>query len=66
LSELAALRDQLKTGLSSSEPKEVEPTVAELAERIKALKTGNAVETTPERTGEPPGVGRGAGDGEDS
>jgi hypothetical protein len=47
---LTYLRDQFKAGLSGAEPKEGEPTVAELAERIKALKAGNAVEATPERT----------------
>ncbi len=50
MSELASLRDQLKSGLSGAERKEGEPTVADLAERIKALRAGNAVEATPERT----------------
>ena len=52
--ELAALRDQLKAGLSGAVP---EPAgsrgrhAAELAEQIKALKAANTVEATPERTG---------------
>ena len=51
MDQLAALRDQLKAGLSGAEPKEGEPTIAELAERIKALKAENAVEAMPERSG---------------
>jgi hypothetical protein len=51
LDQLTALRDRLKAGLSGAERKEGEPTVAELAERIKALRAGNTVEATPERTG---------------
>jgi hypothetical protein len=51
LDRLAALRDQLKAGLSGAEPKEGEPTVAELAERIRALRAENTVEATLERTG---------------
>jgi hypothetical protein len=50
LDQLAALRDQLKAGLSGAEPKEGEPGVAELAERIKALKAANTIEATPQRT----------------
>jgi len=50
LERLAALRDQLKTGLSGAERKEGEPTVADLAERIKALRAENTVEAAPERT----------------
>jgi hypothetical protein len=49
LDQLAALRDRLKAGLSGAEQKEGEPTVAELAERIKALRAGNTVEAAPER-----------------
>jgi cell pole-organizing protein PopZ len=52
LDQLAALRDQLKVGLSGAAPQEGEPTIAELAERIKALRAANAVEATPERTGQ--------------
>jgi hypothetical protein len=50
LDQLAALRDCLKSGLSGGEPKDNEPTVAELAERIKALRGANTVEATPERS----------------
>src|SRR5271154_1518201 len=50
LSELTALRDQLKAGLSATERQEGAPSVAELAERIKTLRDANAVETGPERT----------------
>ena len=48
--QLAALREQLRAGLSGSEPKEGEPTVAELAEKIKALRAANSVEAGPSRT----------------
>src|SRR5581483_196665 len=51
LDQLAALRDQLKAGLSGAAPQEGEPTVAELAQQIKALRAQSAVEATPERTG---------------
>ena len=47
---LTGLRDALKAGLSGREPKAGEPTVAELAERIKGMRAGNQVETAPERT----------------
>ena len=50
LDQLAALRDQLKAGLSGAEQKDGEPTVAELADRIKALRAANTVEAAPERT----------------
>jgi N12 class adenine-specific DNA methylase len=49
LKELTTLRDQLKAGLAG-EPKEGEPTAAELAQRIKALRASNTVEATPQRT----------------
>jgi hypothetical protein len=52
LLELTALRDQLKAGLSSTvhEPgKDDGPSVSEVAERIKALKTANSIEATPQR-----------------
>jgi hypothetical protein len=51
LEELAALRDQLKTGLSGAEPKEGAPTVAQVAEQIKALRATQTIETAPQRTG---------------
>jgi N12 class adenine-specific DNA methylase len=54
LSELTNLREQLKAGLSGTvaEPgTEPEPNVAELAERIKALKAAHTIEATPERAG---------------
>ncbi|MGP0066475.1 MAG: helicase-related protein [Isosphaeraceae bacterium] len=52
LAELTALRDQLKAGLSGAahEPgKDEEPSVSELAERIKALKAAYCIEATPQR-----------------
>ena len=52
LSELTALRDQLKAGLSGTaqEPgNEDGPSVSELAERIKALKAAHSIEATPQR-----------------
>jgi hypothetical protein len=54
LSELTTLRDMLKAGLSGTAP---EPGtgpqlgVAELADRIKALKAAHSIEATAERTG---------------
>ena len=57
--ELTELRDKLKAGLSGGEVEEGEPSVAELAERIKALRAGNAVEAAPLRPG-----GRGAAQAE--
>ncbi len=50
LAELTALRDKLKLGLSEAGTKEGEPTVAELAEQIKLLKSENAADVTPQRT----------------
>jgi hypothetical protein len=53
LSELTELRDQLKAGLSNTAYQahdEKGPGVAELAERIKALKAANTIEVTPQRT----------------
>ena len=55
VSELAALRDQLKAGLSGATPEpgaEAGPTVAELAARIKGLKATHSIESTPERVGQ--------------
>jgi hypothetical protein len=51
LSELTALRDQLKAGLSGKtpEPGSEPPSVSELAERIKALKAAHNIEATPQR-----------------
>jgi hypothetical protein len=49
LSQLTDLRDQLKAGLSDEAPEGGMP-VAELAEKIKALRAANAVEAAPERT----------------
>jgi hypothetical protein len=48
--ELADLRDQLKLMLSEYPPEGSKP-VAELAERIKALREANTVEAAPKRTG---------------
>jgi hypothetical protein len=50
LSQLTDLRDQLKAGLSSDVQPEGAVSVAELAERIKALRTAHTVEAGPERT----------------
>ena len=52
LSELTDLRDQLKAGLSGKTPEpgsEPQPSVAELAEKIKALKAAHTIEATPQR-----------------
>ena len=49
LSQLTDLRDQLKAGLSEKAPDGGTP-VAELAERIKSLKSANTIEAAPERT----------------
>jgi hypothetical protein len=49
LDQLATLRDQLKIGLSGVEAKEGEPTVAQLAERIKQLRAANTIEAAPQR-----------------
>jgi hypothetical protein len=52
LSELTALRDQLKGGLSGKTPEpgsEPPPSVPELAHRIKALKAAHNIEATPQR-----------------
>jgi hypothetical protein len=52
LSELTALRDQLKVVLSSTAHQadiEKGPNASELAERIKAIKAAHTVEATPQR-----------------
>jgi hypothetical protein len=52
LSELTALRDQLRAGLSGKTPEpasEAPPSVSELAERIKALKATHNIEAAPQR-----------------
>ena len=52
-SQLTALRDQLKAGLSgtASESSHGEgPSVSELAERIKVLKSAQSIDATPQRT----------------
>ncbi len=52
LSELIALRDQLKASLSAAaqaQGDKAKPTVSELAERIKSLKAANSIEATPQR-----------------
>ena len=54
LSELTALRDQLKAGLSgtaSEAADEAQPKVSELADRIKALKAAHTIEASPQRAG---------------
>jgi hypothetical protein len=55
LDELANLRDRLKVALSGA-PAEGEPTAAELADRIKALKGAHRVEAAPTRVREKPRV----------
>jgi len=53
LSELTILRDQLKAGLSGTPPDpdaEPQPSVSDLAQKIKALKATNTLEATPERS----------------
>jgi hypothetical protein len=52
LSELTELRDQLKAGLAGKTPEpgsDSEPSTAELAEKIKALKAAHSIEATPQR-----------------
>jgi N12 class adenine-specific DNA methylase len=53
LSQLTALRDQLKAGLSgvAVEPGTDPPNVPELAEQIKALKATHTIEAAPQRSG---------------
>jgi hypothetical protein len=45
------LRDRLEAGLSTTEHKDGEPSVAEVAERIKSLRSANTIEVAPQRTG---------------
>jgi hypothetical protein len=56
LTDLTALRDQLKDGLAGVPPENgAEPSsVADLAERIKALRSQNTVETAPQRMAKRP------------
>ncbi|HUY31871.1 MAG TPA: sigma-70 family RNA polymerase sigma factor [Pirellulales bacterium] len=52
LAELTGLRDQLKAGLSAGaheSGKEEGPSVAELAGKIKAIKSAQSIEATPQR-----------------
>jgi hypothetical protein len=52
LLELTTLRDQLKAGLSGKTQEsegESQPSVPELAEKIKALKAAHSIEATPQR-----------------
>ena len=49
--ELADLRDRLKLGLSEKAAEADKESVAELAERIKALRAAHTVEAAPERLG---------------
>jgi hypothetical protein len=54
LSQLTALRDELKIRLSDKPPEPGERnelTVSELAEQIKQLKASHTIEATPERIG---------------
>jgi len=46
---LTELRDKLRAGLSGAEPVEGEPTTAEVAEQIKAMRASNTVEAAPQR-----------------
>jgi hypothetical protein len=50
MAERTALRDQLKAGLSQATPEPGTPPVAELSERIKALKAAHTIDAAPERT----------------
>jgi hypothetical protein len=55
LAELTTLRDKLKSGLSATSHESANgqgPSVADLAERIKAMKAANSVEATPQRVGQ--------------
>lgn len=61
LKELSALREQLRVALSGTEAKEGQ-SAAEIAGRIKALRSRNSVEPAPEREAKTH-CGRGAGDG---
>jgi hypothetical protein len=57
LSELTALRDELKMGLSGQHPEsssEPPPSVAEFARRIKTLKAAQSVEAIPLRVSQKP------------
>jgi hypothetical protein len=57
LSELTALRNLLKAGLSGAAPEpgsEPQVGISELAERIKALKAAHTIEATPQRTSKRP------------
>jgi hypothetical protein len=52
LTELTALRDQLKAGLSGTahqQDNEEGPSASDLAEKIKVLKAANTIEATPQR-----------------
>ncbi|HVC96348.1 MAG TPA: hypothetical protein VND64_21870 [Pirellulales bacterium] len=52
LAELTGLRDQLKAGLSATaheSGKEEGPSVSELASKIKAIKSSQSIEATPQR-----------------
>ena len=52
LAELTTLRDQLKVGLSGTMPeprKDGEPSVSELSEGIKSLKSAHSIDATPQR-----------------
>ncbi len=54
LDQLTALRDQLKAGLAGRTPQatsEPLPSVAEVAESIKALRAAHTIEAAPERVG---------------
>jgi hypothetical protein len=49
LRELTDLRDQLKAGLAQTMPEPGSTSVAELAERIKSLKSAHTIDAVPER-----------------
>jgi hypothetical protein len=57
LLKLTCLRDQLKAGLSAAQPQEGQPSVSELADQIKSLKSAHSIEAAPERTGKRKAVG---------
>jgi N12 class adenine-specific DNA methylase len=48
--QLSDLRDRLKAGLSQATPEPGSTPVAELAERIKSLKSSHTIDAAPERT----------------
>jgi hypothetical protein len=50
MAELTALRDHLRVGLSGNQP-DGETPVAEVADKVKALRAANTIEAAPQRSG---------------